>query len=434
MKRLFSGSRLLPVAILALLSIAPSCEEETTDPDDRAFLHIAGGNGQTERVGAWALDDLVVSVRDILGAPLAGRVVTFSCDAAGAELSRETAVSDAAGIASTRFRFGSATGAQAVAASIEGDEVVFTLTAVAIGCAEASLESADAWTPGHVFIATPSSTLLPGAGSAVIEYDPAGGSVDLVARTDEILTDLCFSARGDLYVAGATGIWRIDPATGDLLAHGAPPFQQPCDIEPNFGGVLVGIVQDDLFSMGCPGAEPASLYGMSTQLDPEFLLVHQATRAIYAFAPYSSGHFIYRFAWDGLDGGPLEQEFVESIYGDAPAKANGACIDDDATIYVVMDSNDSERYLSRMTAASLDDEKIFDFYVRDIAAGDTPGRWGEIACSGDTLWLVDTQNDRLVWLEAGPEETTWGGSVENTAFSRPGTSGERYGIAVAPAP
>ncbi|MBN1883962.1 MAG: hypothetical protein JW876_00390 [Candidatus Krumholzibacteriota bacterium] len=432
-----SGDRrsILVPALTLLLLFAVSCDEDAADPESgaQAYLRIVSGDGQTERTGAWAPRELVVGVRDIIGTPLAGRAVSFSCGATGAQISPETAVSDETGIAAVRVRLGEDAGEQTVLATVAGDEAVFSLYAVEIACDEASLPHAGAWTPGHVFISTPSSTLLAGAGSAVIEYDPDDGSIEKILETAEILTDIAFSPRGDLYVASSSAVYRVDPATKTLVSHLALTAAQPVEIEPNPGGVLVGIRQDALFTIGCPGEDPATLYEMGLQLDPALLVVDPGDRAIYAFDPEGSVYWIFRLAWDGFDEGPLSVEMVEAVTG-GPDAPNGACMDADGAMYLVMDSNESERRIWRFHPAEGSESLFYNLYLHDVNTGTPPGRWGDAAVRENALYLIDTRNNRLVWLTIGDGNGTWGGMVENTAFSRPGTDSERYGIAVSPAP
>lgn len=81
---------------------------------------VSAGNNQVGPAGAALPDSLAVVVRDANGDPLPGATVTFAVTAGGGGVSPGSRVTDASGIARTRFTLGAGAGTQTVNATTGG--------------------------------------------------------------------------------------------------------------------------------------------------------------------------------------------------------------------------------------------------------------------------------------------------------------------------
>jgi hypothetical protein len=100
------------------------------DPGAAAILAVAGGNGATGGVGRALADSLAVRATDRLGNPLAGVSVSWSAAAGNGSVLPVQSVTDAGGIARTRWTLGLvADSAQTARAAVAGvPPVAFTAT------------------------------------------------------------------------------------------------------------------------------------------------------------------------------------------------------------------------------------------------------------------------------------------------------------------
>src|SRR5688572_15397596 len=81
-------------------------------------LAVSAGNNQVGAAGAALAESLAVIALDVSGAPLAGVNVTFAGTAGGGSVSPGSRMTDAAGLAKTRFTLGPNAGTQTVTASV----------------------------------------------------------------------------------------------------------------------------------------------------------------------------------------------------------------------------------------------------------------------------------------------------------------------------
>ncbi|MDD3643618.1 MAG: hypothetical protein PHQ19_09175, partial [Candidatus Krumholzibacteria bacterium] len=248
------AAALFALPAVALAAAIVSCEDSATDEDSGALsrIEIVSGNSQSERVGALLPEPLVVEVTDLLGDPRKNMQVRFAIDAPGGSVNPAAAVTDDLGLASAVCRLGSTAGAQHVGAAAGGDSIVFTLSAEALGCGEEDPAAACAWPEDHIFITTTSSSLLSAAGSVLMDFDPQTGDIEKVLETTEILVDLAFSPRGELFAATGATIYKVDPASKTLALFTAVTAAGGLEIDGNPGGVL-GMISDAGFvRVGCP--------------------------------------------------------------------------------------------------------------------------------------------------------------------------------------
>lgn len=110
-----------PLAVAALLAALACGDDDLTvavDPGAGAIF-AAAGSGQQAPVGAELPDPVVVRIEDQAGAPLSARRVAFLLPAgAGGDVDPDTAVTDAEGIASARWRLGRSVGEQRLTAQV----------------------------------------------------------------------------------------------------------------------------------------------------------------------------------------------------------------------------------------------------------------------------------------------------------------------------
>ncbi len=415
----------LSAALLAAAFLMPSCAEDsvTDDPSLVARLDVYAGDNQTGTVGSLLPDPLVVRASDILGNPRPGITVQFSTTNTGASVSPASAQTGASGFASCAFRLGSSTGEQQVRASTEGDSTYFTATASALECPEEDPGAACAWPSGHIFVTTTSSSLLSGNGSVVIDYDPDTGVIEKVLETNEIIIDLAFSSRGELYLSTTDEIFKVDPDDKSLSVFHTYASPAPVEIEPDYGSVLAAVTSTKLFGVFCPASILSAEAGV-VAARPECLAVDPVSRDAWIVTGVNPTFHFYRYPWDGRgDFGPGVEEVIAATGTSAPA---GMCADGTGNIYVVLDGSGADRTIGRILSDGAWQRTFFDLY--DYSA---TGRWGDITYLGGELYLIDTRNNALVAVSAtGPGINI--NVLMNTAFSDLIDQGERYGISASP--
>jgi len=120
------------VAFLVLLLQLPACDMESPADARVSGIFRHSGNEQQGAIGTLLHEDLVVVVADSDGEPAPDRTVTFEVVEGTGRLTRESGITNASGLASTRLILGTAAGTVVVRASAAGVEkpVLFTATAV----------------------------------------------------------------------------------------------------------------------------------------------------------------------------------------------------------------------------------------------------------------------------------------------------------------
>jgi hypothetical protein len=135
--RVFSHARCssllwLLVATTALwLSTVGSAHSQT--------IAISSGNKQTGVVASALLQPLVVKVKNVLGAGVAGVTVNFAVASGGGSVSQISVVTNSAGTASTSLTLGTVAGANSVTAASGFGNATFTATGIAATAAKLSL-------------------------------------------------------------------------------------------------------------------------------------------------------------------------------------------------------------------------------------------------------------------------------------------------------
>ncbi len=126
------------LTVATLGALAACMGEETTTihigsggPLPHVILTVKGGNGQTGQVHTALGDSLVVLVASPTGQPDGGATVNWSTTATGGSMSPAISVTNAAGIAKTKWTLGQQTGVQTATAINSSADSAATWTAVA---------------------------------------------------------------------------------------------------------------------------------------------------------------------------------------------------------------------------------------------------------------------------------------------------------------
>lgn len=428
MNRTFFMRTFALVLSLALAAFAQSsCDDNPSNEALKLRIKVYSGNNQTERAGSTLPEPLVVQVTDILNNPRPGVPVEFSAHAEPSALvTPRLTATDERGLASCSFRLGTTVGTQNVWAATSEDSTLFSATAIALACEEEDPEGICVWPSKHIFIATTSSSLLSGAGSVVIDFNPADGNISKVLETTDRIDGISFSSRGELFVSSENGIRKIDPATHDPEPYTS--FDSPLyglSMEPNPGGVLTGLTDEAPQLIGCPG----SLIDLGSDQTPanilwENLAADPVTRDVYLLTGNPTGCVLWRGLWDGRATAIESYEVVASI-SVFDAEPRGMCADSSGTIYICFDGNDTQRRIVAVSADGTIDYDFFNFYTYYENNSREAGRWGDIAYLGGKLFVIDRRNDRLVVISKTGE---WLAEFEDDAFSMPLVETDHYAI------
>lgn len=422
--------QLLMLAFASIFAsiLISSCDDNPTDSDytDLRITKISG-DGQVERVQAMLPDPLVVRVTNIAGERKPGITVTFSSQNTNAEVIPPTAVTDSEGRASCSFRLGTQTGEHQIKAVVSTDSTVFSASAVEPACTEMSVEPASDWPPGHIFIVTTSSALLTTGASVVIDYDPVANSWEKVLETNHYLTDIAFSPRGELYVTLDDYIYKVDPATKNLLEFTPLSEVGHVELEPNHGGILMGMSDNGrMFVVKC-SPDMAYLYIFSfVPTHAENLATDPVTRDVYFMTGTPPDYQLNHAAWDGRsdNGGNVDLiTYIDASTG----TPKGLCCDSTGTLYIAIDGTGNDRGIFEVDPDGNVDSEFFDFV--DYFGPTEAGRWGDITLLDDELFIIDKDNGRLVVIST---DGTFVREVVSNDFFVPGSVLENYGIAASP--
>ncbi|MCD6379918.1 Ig-like domain-containing protein, partial [bacterium] len=272
---------LVPVISLLYFCTLLSCDNDTNEYNEQTKITIVSGNNQSERVGVVLPEPMTVLTTDILGNLRPGIQVYFSTNDSGAVVTPSSTITDTDGFATCRFQLGFKPGEQHVSVASENEGMTFIATAEELQCPEESPETINQWPSGHIFITTNYSSFITGTGSVLIDFDPENKHITKVLETDEIIIDLSFSSRGELFVASDTEIFRVTPdLPHELESYVSPPSEMQLELKANPGGVLVGISQNSVFTITCPGEGISGIYTLSGIL-PENLAVDPINRDLF---------------------------------------------------------------------------------------------------------------------------------------------------------
>jgi hypothetical protein len=433
------GRYVIALPLLILCAIV-ACEEDPTKTDEdiaQLRMSVYGGNNQTDRVGAMLPSSLVAQVKNLFDTPQPGIEVRFSVVDPGGSVSPASATTDSEGRAHCYFTLGPTVGKQHVKAVVTGkDSVLFTATAVDVGCEEENPSRVCDWRSDRIYITTTSSSLIEGTGSALIEYDPVSEEAVKLYETTEILLDLSFSARGELFVATSHQVFKVDPSSYLPSVHVTFPARAELELKPNSGGILAGISTAGPFAITCnpPGHFDLNLSHSLQYVRAECLVVLPTWRNLFILL--GAGPPSYQLAtviWDGRS----EDAMGPITMADIPVGAAtpvGMCVDStEAVLFVCFDGNDNYRRVVKLSiaynaAVTIDDDFV-DFYALG-GNSQAAGRWGDIAYADGTLYLIDTRNNRLASIDAETGAVDFGGT--DYRLSKSGAENERYGIAVRP--
>ncbi len=426
-----SGIALCAVAALAAL-LSFGCDENPEDQNpDQKYLQIFSGNFQHERPGATLADPLIVRVRNVLNESQPGIPVSFSSSILGASVTPALAVTDANGLASCTYKLGFGEGTQYVRAAIAGDTITFTVYGDAIACPEENPQKLCLWPARHLYIATTGSTLKPGPGSVIIDYDPEQRSITKVLETNDLLEGISFSSRGELFVSSPFAIRKVNFATSTLDDYIQYPESFPLALDPNPGGVLAGLWGGGPVMINCAPDEISLIVSPHTfpTIEWKNIAVDPVTRDYHLITKNSAiAYTLWRLSWDGRTLAQGQTSLASLQVG--ASEPAGMCVDSTGTVYIVFDGNGNYRRIVSVAADGTIDYEFFDFYARADGNAQEAGRWGDIAYVAGKLYLIDKRNDRLVTIS---RNGVWLDEHKDNAFSRPLDESEHYMIAASPA-
>ncbi|MBN2070365.1 MAG: Ig-like domain-containing protein [Candidatus Krumholzibacteriota bacterium] len=424
--------RFILISALTLLSLLYfSCDGDQISGEDQnknSRLLIYSGDNQVERINATLPDPLVVRITDLSGNPRSGIEVSFTSSNPGVFISQETALSGIDGIASSVVTLGPTAGQYQISASIEEDIDQFNATAVALECPEEDPAPECGWTEGNIFITTTSSSYITGSGSVLIEFDPLTGETEKLLETSEIIIDLAFSPRGELFLISTAKIFKVDPVLRQLSTFLTFDSPSSYEIEPSFGGILSLAGPTGLNGIFCPLSNLTAEFAYSN-INPECLASDPESRDLYFITGTPPTYTLRSVTWDGRsDFGSMN---VPVILNTGPRTPRGICSPGQGIFYITLDDDDSNRGIAEIDARSgTVDMDFFDFYTYFGGNSADAGRWGDIAVAGTSLYLLDKRNDRLVQIGT---DGSWLNEYQSNVFSMPFIENERYGIAAAPA-
>lgn len=415
---------LLPLLLLAVLT--PACEENNEDTPAQYYLNIVRGNNQRERTGAQLPNPLVVRANGLTGDPVPGIAVHFSTEDSAASVTPVQDITDSRGLTSCRFTLGAKPGQQHVSATSANDSTAFTATAEEPGCDEESLTPVDDWNPDHIYITTTSSSLIgPDKTSVLIEFDPSAKSASKVLDTDEELIDLAFSARGELFVATDSEIFKVDPQTFQLESYISLPGEREIEMEGNPGGVLLCMDSNIMFTAFCPSEDLDDVTLPSGTIRYENLAVNHNTRDAYYMHSTTTYAEIRKMSWDGRQ---LSTSSFESREGFNLSKSlpRGMAVDSIGNVYISIDGNGSQREIRKFDPDDNTVSNLFDFYDYYGGNNTNAGRWGDLTICNGVIYIIDRRNDRIAYISLQGDHLD---DMDSPEFSYPGFEGERYGIA-----
>jgi hypothetical protein len=414
---------ILFAAALPMVLIYSSCDDNPADVETDLNLTKVSGDGQSERAGAQLPEPLVVVVENTLGDGQPGIEITFSTANPGAVVFPESDITDQNGRASCNFMLGSVVGPQSVKAVIETDSTTFSATAIEAPCTEADPSASDDWPPFNIYFVTTSSAMLTTGNSVLVEYDPDTDTRTKILETEHTLTDVAFSSRGELFVASSGVLYKVNATTKVLEEYSDLSMSGHVELDANQGGILAGLSVNGPFEVECTPAAPTELYPdvSFVGMRPENFTADPVSRDLFFISGFSPTYKLYRVPWDGSSGaGSISLVADLTIEDNTP---RGMCIDYSGNIYITVDGTDNYRRIIKVSSDGTIDYYFFDFY--DYFGSLEAGRWGDITLDYGSLYLIDTDKNRIV--EIGTDGT-FVREISSTDFSGPGTPGETYGI------
>ncbi len=423
-RRFYQVAGLILITAALTMMLLYSCDENPSDVDMDLNLSMVSGDGQSERAGAQLPEPLIVSVTNPVGDGQQGIEVTFSTTDAGANVFPETAVTNQDGLAYCYFVLGNVAGTQQATAHRESDSITFTATAIEVPCTEADPTPSEDWSPFNVYFVTTSSAMLTTGSSVLVEFDVETGVSTKILETEHTLTDVAFSSRGELFVASSGFIYKVNATSKTLETYTTEPYMSGhVELDANQGGILAGLTVNGPFEVECTPTVPTYLYPGVTfvNMRPENFTADPVSRDLYFISGTNPTYKLYHVPWDGrLGAGTMSLHADLNITDNAP---RGMCIDYSGNIYITVDGTDNYRRIIKVHPDGTVDYDFFDFY--DYYGSLNMGRWGDITLVSGSLYLIDTDKNRIVEIET---DGTYVREVSSTDFSGPGTPGETYGI------
>ena len=261
-------------------------------------LRASSGNNQSGTVGAAQPAPIVAIVTDAVGNPKAGVPVTFTVASGGGSLSATAVVTDAVGMASVTWTFGTGAGAQAVVATSAGlPAVTFNGTAVAGAPATILIIS------GNNQVASP-GVALPQPIKVRINDQYGNGVSGVPVTFTAAVADGSISPPSALTGSDGTaqGTWTLGPAGGlktAAVAAGALAVQFSAGSSVTYAQISAGgrhacAVSTDnvLYCWGFNGDGQLGLGAAATGSGPVYAVPQpSAVTGALTFTAVSSGQF-----------------------------------------------------------------------------------------------------------------------------------------------
>ena len=294
-------------------SLAPVTASVTATTPPAAAIAISSGSGQTAPVGTALPQPLAVVVRDQFGTPVSGAAVTWTRETGVGTVGSATTATDASGIATNTYTFGTRTGIETIRASLAGvsgpnGQVTFTATAVAGAPAVITSDGSGQHATSGTALSKPLSLRVtdsfgnPVAGAAV-NWRVSSVSLSTAAFAPAAgVTTNSGQAVTAVTVGGAPGQLDIIAVVGGLVAN-YTIFVDPSQ-QTGSPGIFDGYVYDAV--TGAPNAGVTVTITQSNSQTPAATLT-TASDGRYSSPQLPSANYNFTFAKTGYVGTTLVQ-------------------------------------------------------------------------------------------------------------------------------
>lgn len=437
---------IMVIIACALILTSVQCSD-SEGPLLPATIEIVSGDNQYSLHGTLLPEQLLVRARDINGSPAVDAGIKFSVIQGNGTLSKTRVITNVDGLASTNYTLGPENGIDVVRAALEtgaGGFVHFTATSADYYCREAELTPSITYgTSGRLFLATFKSAKYSEleTNGGIVLINPFGPSVTAfrefpTAETNfiTVIWDLAFSPRGDLFFTNSSARDRLVKVgtDGSVTEFGIleDPFGAELATFP--AGLVAGCDRMGPFVLQCDHSFVRfdAAYYPAGGINNDAFAVNQTTHDMYFID--NSDSTVYRLPLDSLTvEGPVEP--VAYLATDQAEGARGMACDDNGTIYLLVDTDDTKELVEidpladPVSAATV----LFDFFSR--GAGDLSGKQRDLVYDPTRNWLytIDTLNNSLMAMDLN-NPTLFGEIFSSADISTTDYSGERVGLAVLP--
>jgi hypothetical protein len=445
---------LFTVVLAALALLLPACEstEEAVLP---SVIEIVSGDGQFSKKGTLLPDPLSVKVQyhDLSSAP--DVVVQFTVLEGDGVVSKSSSTTDSRGIASTQYTLGPTTGTNRIRAAVTGETNIsteFTATAGDYFCPEEDPEFSQQIAPGgtvehDLLLFTGNSRLNTSDGTSPIAglvrlHLEGGFRPSAFSKYEGVfqipVMDCAFAQNGSFFLAWQDlfdEVVRVKP-NAQAVHFAGLETSLGGELTATPAGVLVGCDIYGPFVVGCRDTlkrfDEALFDGSPVDMNPQ----NQWYEDIYFID--LSDNTLKRLPVDNLVAQGAT-EVVAQLSADQAAGAHGMECNDNGDVYILVDDEDDDKAILRVTpAGALTVE--FDFFTRGSGTAEDAGVQSDLAIRKGVfpvLYTIDTYNNVLLGCYVGQpnviaEFDPAAGGFDPEAISTAGFYGERVGLVVIP--